>query len=120
MKIKNHFLLFGPIFCVFTGLTFSCTQTSLEEKNETPVQKFNMTTDIPPSITTPDVIETSLGTMRFFDGFPDEATVQKVYDNLDLQRGVQVFLTCIPPASAYAFRTGIRSFGPDNQTVLIS
>jgi hypothetical protein len=81
---------------------------------------YKMTTDIPASITTPDVVETSLGTLRFFDGFPDEATVQEVYDNLDLQRGTQVFLTCIPPASANAFRTGIRTFGPDNQTVLIS
>jgi len=82
--------------------------------------RYKMTTDIPSSITTPDVVETSLGTLRFFDGFPDEATVQKVYDNLDFQRGVQVFLTCVPPASANAFRTGIRTFGPDNQTVLIS
>lgn len=81
---------------------------------------YKMTTDIPASITTPNEVETSLGTLRFFDGFPDEATVQKVYDNLDLQRGVQVFLTCMPAASANAFRTGIRTFGPDNQTVLIS
>lgn len=82
--------------------------------------KYKMTTGIPASITTPDVVETSLGTLRFFDGFPDDATVQKVYDNLDLQRGMQVFLTCIPPASANAFRRGIRGFGPDNQTLLIS
>jgi hypothetical protein len=81
---------------------------------------YKMTTDIPASITTPDVVETSLGTLRFFDGFPDAATVQKVYDNLDFQRGVQTFLTAMPAASAYAFRTGIRTFGPDNQTVLIS
>ena len=79
-----------------------------------------MTTDIPASITTPDVVETSLGTLKFFDGFPDPATVQKVYDNLDFQRGVQVFLTCIPPASSLAFRTGLRTFGPDNQTVLVT
>ena len=81
---------------------------------------YKMTTDIPASITTPDVVETSLGTLRFFDGFPDEATVQKVYDNLDFQRGVQVFLTALPAASALAFRTGFRTFGPDNQTVLIT
>jgi hypothetical protein len=81
---------------------------------------YKMTTDIPASITTPDEVKTSLGTLRFFDGLPDDATVQKVYDNLDLQRGVQVFLTSMPAASAYAFRTGIRTFGPDNQTLLIS
>ena len=81
---------------------------------------YKMTTDIPASITTPDVVETSLGTLRFFDGFPDEATVQKVYDNLDFQRGVQAFLTALPAASMYATREGYRTFGPDNQTILIT
>jgi hypothetical protein len=79
-----------------------------------------MTTDIPASITTPDVVETSLGTMRFFDGFPDSVTVQKVYDNLDFQRAVQAFLNVLPAAQMHGMRTGIRLFGPDNQTVLIS
>lgn len=82
--------------------------------------KYKMTTAIPPSITTPDSVETSLGTLRFFDGFPDDETVRKVYDNLDFQRGVQVFLNAIPAAGMYATRAGYRSFGPDNQTVLIS
>ena len=84
------------------------------------VARPKMATDIPASITTPDVVETRIGTLRFFDGLPDKATVQTVYDNLDFQRGVQAFLTAIPAASAYAMRTGIRTFGPDNQTVLIS
>ncbi len=82
--------------------------------------KPKMATDIPASITTPDSVETRLGTLKFFDGFPDAATMQKVYDNLDFQRGVQVFLTALPAASAYAFRTGLRTYGPDNQTLLIS
>jgi hypothetical protein len=82
--------------------------------------KPKMATDIPASITTPDRVETRLGTLRFFDGFPDEATVQTVYHNLDFQRGVQAFLTTLPAAELYALRTGVRSFGPDNRTVLIT
>jgi hypothetical protein len=82
--------------------------------------KYKMTTDIPASITTPDSVETRLGTLRFFDGLPDEATVQTVYDNLDFQRGVQAFLTALPAASSHAFRTGVRALGPDNQTVIIA
>jgi hypothetical protein len=78
-----------------------------------------MTTDIPPQITTPDAVETRLGTLRFFDGFPDDATVETIYDNLDFQRGVQAFLTAMPGASVYALREGFRSQGADNQTVLI-
>lgn len=79
-----------------------------------------MATEIPASITTPDRVETRLGALKFFDGFPDDATVQTVYDNLDFQRGVQAFLTAIPAAALHAMRTGIRTFGPDNRTVLIA
>ncbi len=81
--------------------------------------KMKMTTDIPPQITTPDSVETRLGTLRFFDGFPDDASVAKVYDNLDFSRGVQAFLNAMPGASVYAAREGMRSQGADNQTVLI-
>src|SRR5215467_6460657 len=66
--------------------------------------KLKMTTDIPPEITTPDSVETRLGTLKFFDGFPDDATVEKVYDNLDFQRAVQAFLTAMPAASMAAQR----------------
>lgn len=55
-------------------------------------KKYKMSTDIPADITTPDKIETRLGTLNFFDGLPDEATVEKMYDNLDFMRGVEVFL----------------------------
>jgi hypothetical protein len=83
--------------------------------------KMKMTTDIPADITTPDAVETRLGTLKFFDGFPDEATVQKVYDNLDFERGVQAFLTAMPGASVYGLREGFRSAGAtDNHTVLIT
>jgi len=81
--------------------------------------KLKMTTDIPTAITTPDSVETRLGTLRFFDGFPDDATIEKVYDNLDFSRGVQAFLNAMPGASVYALREGMRSQGADNQTVLI-
>jgi hypothetical protein len=82
--------------------------------------KLKMTTDIPPAITTPDSVETRLGTLKFFDGFPHEATVEKVYDNLDFERGMQAYLTAMPGASVYALREGFRSAGAtDNQTVLI-
>jgi hypothetical protein len=76
-------------------------------------------TEIPPAITIPNSVETRLGTLHFKDGFPDDATVQKIYDNLDFQRAVQAFLTAMPAASLSAIRKGIRSFGPDNQTVII-
>lgn len=82
--------------------------------------KMKMTTDIPPSITTPDKVETRIGTLNFFDGFPDKATVEKVYDNLDFQRGVQAYLIALPAVSIEGARKGVTGFGTVNQTVLIT
>ena len=82
--------------------------------------RMKMTTEIPKSITTPERVETRLGTLKFFDGFPDDATTQKVYDNLDFMRGVEAFLNTVPGASAEGLRTGWASQGADNnQTVII-
>jgi hypothetical protein len=89
----------------------------LTAQAQTP-SKLKMTTDIPTQITTPDSVETRLGTLKFFDGFPDDATVEKVYDNLDFSRAVQAFFNAMPAASLYGMREGFRSQGADNQTVL--
>ena len=65
-------------------------------------------------------METRIGTLKFFDGFPDKATVEKVYDNLDFQRGVQAYLMALPAVSIEGARKGVTGFGTVNQTVLIS
>nr|WP_272211126.1 hypothetical protein [Marinicella sp. W31]MDC2877010.1 hypothetical protein [Marinicella sp. W31] len=75
--------------------------------------KFQMTTEIPESITTPDKVETSIGNLEFFDGVPSEQTVQTLYDNLDSMRGVQTFLAGYPAASAYALYDGPKAIGAD-------
>jgi hypothetical protein len=80
---------------------------------------MKMTTKIPSDITTPDAVETRLGTLRFFDGFPDDATVEKVMDNLDLSRGVQAFLSGMPGASLAGMRSGFRKLGVGNGTILL-
>jgi hypothetical protein len=72
---------------------------------------------IPPSILTPDRVETRLGTLEFFDGYPKAETVEAVYDNLDFQRGVRAFLDSLPIASLYAMREGLREVGAVNGTV---
>ena len=81
--------------------------------------KPKMATKIPPEITTPDHVKTRLGTLNFFDGVPDKATCEKVYDNLDFMRGVEVFLNTMAAASTHANFVGLRSVGCDNHTVLI-
>ncbi len=81
--------------------------------------KMKMTTTVPPGIEMPDKVETRLGTLKFFDGFPDKATVDKLYDNLDFQRAVQAYLLGLAPVNQVANRKGILEVGPVNTTVPI-
>ena len=82
---------------------------SASSENATP--GFN--TLIPESILTPDSVETSIGTLNFFDGLPDEETVNKVYDNLDRIRATEAFLDMVPLASIEGLRRGMESVGVD-------
>ena len=66
---------------------------------------------IPSSILTAEVVDTSIGTLEFFDGLPDQATVETVYDNLDRIRGTEVFLNFIPAASLEGMRIGMKDQG---------
>jgi len=73
--------------------------------------KMKMSTKIPAGIASPDKVETRLGTLKFFDGFPDDATVTKLYDNLDFQRAVQAYLLGLAPVSQFANRKGSSRWG---------
>ena len=97
----------NTISLLLTTLFFSIV--TLSAYAEPP--KMKMTTEIPPQITTPDKVETRLGTLEFFDGFPTDATAEKVFDNLDFLRGVEVFLNGCPGASMVALREGLRHMG---------
>jgi len=73
--------------------------------------QMRMTTDTPPSIIVPDKIESRMGRLEFFDGFPTARTVKRAYDFLDFQRGVDVFLDEMRAASMVALRDGHRQLG---------
>jgi hypothetical protein len=84
-----------------------------------PPKTYKMTTPVPPNIPIPDKVETRFGTLNFFDGFPDQASTAKLYDNLDFQRAVQAYLLGLPPVSQWANRKGMLQWGPANSTVPI-
>ena len=63
------------------------------------------------SISTPNQVRTSIGTLEFLDGAPYPRTAAKVYDYLDTMRGVDVFLKGIPGASVQGLMKGARSQG---------
>ena len=55
---------------------------------------------------------TRFGTLNFFDGVPDPASTEKIYDNLDFQRAVQAYLLGLPVVNQMANRADILSSGP--------
>ena len=112
-------LAVAELIGVLALATLSCTQA---QKTEAPgdakrsTQQAAQTTPgynnkIPEQIMTPDAVETRIGTLKFFDGFPTKETSQKVYDNLDFLRGVEVFLSFIPATNLEGMRRGMVEIG---------
>jgi hypothetical protein len=81
--------------------------------------QYEYSTPMPPGVAAPETVETRLGTLRFDSGMPDQATTDKLYDNLDFQRAVQAYLLGLPPVNQLSNRTAILSMGPVNTTVPI-
>jgi hypothetical protein len=75
-------------------------------------------TPIPPGIEVPAEVQTRLGTLRFFDGFPDDATTQVLFDNLDFQRAVQAYLLGLAPVDMAVMRKALLAWGPVNSTMV--
>ena len=73
----------------------------------------------PPGVAIPDQVDTRLGTLRFFGGFPDAATADTLFDNLDFERAVQAYLLALPVVSQAANRDASLTAGPANATVPI-
>jgi hypothetical protein len=73
------------------------------------------------SISTPDRVESRLGTLEFRDGAPTQATAELLYDHLDFTHGIEAFINSFPGASLTAMREGFLSAGiEDNSVVLFS
>ena len=73
------------------------------------------------SISTPDKLETRLGTLALVDGVPSGETVEMVYDHLDFMHALNVFLNGYAGASTCAMRKGFQEAGAaDNEIILFS
>ena len=76
---------------------------------------------IPPSILTPDVVETGLGQLTYKDGAPTPETAKKVQEFLTFTNGLNVYNNSFRGASAYAIQQGFQSIGAqDNDVVIFS
>ena len=95
------------------ALFFAACQQNTAVKEKENVQTYEMTTEIPTGILTPNKVETSIGTLEFFDGVPSKETSENVYDYLDRMRGVDAFMKGIPGASVRGLIVGLEEAGVD-------
>ena len=65
----------------------------------TPAQ---VSTSIPPAITTPNKVESRIGPLFFKDGMPSKETVAKIYDNLDFTHAFEAFVNTMQGVNAEA------------------
>jgi len=70
------------VACSFAIYVLFATTVTAQE----PTPGYN--NKIPESILSPDEVETRIGTLEFFDGIPDEDSAALLFDNLDLNRGI--------------------------------
>jgi hypothetical protein len=76
---------------------------------------------VPPQITTPDAVDSRLGTLEFKDGAPNATTVEKIYDNLDFTHAFEAFVNTMQGVSIHAIRKGLESAGvKDNEVIIFS
>lgn len=114
--VKNKFnKIIQLVSSAFVALTVTTSYSILAFAEITPGYNH----EIPSQLMTPDKVKTSIGTLRFFDGMPSADTVDKLYDNLDLLRGIETFLSGIPAASVESLRRGITGMGADTSNKAI-
>ena len=76
---------------------------------------------IPPSLTTPDSVNSRLGTLEFKDGAPSKATVDKMYDQIDFTHAYNAFMNSLDGVSIATLRKGMQSVGvKDNEVIVFS
>jgi len=80
---------------------------ALAQRNSKPEYSAN----VPSKIETPDEVRTQAGLLRFKDGVPDKQTVEIVYNQLDLARGIESFMQGVPATSIYSACRGFSDVG---------
>jgi hypothetical protein len=117
MRPQNQLLIYVALIALITVAASPSNGQMLSGAPADPQYKYS--TPMPPGIASRNKVETRLGTLHFMGGCPDQATTDKLYDNLDFQHAVQAYLLGLPPVNQLANRQAIRQVGPDNLTVPI-
>ena len=73
------------------------------------------------STTTPDRVESRIGTLEFTDGMPSQETLDKVYDHLDFTHAFEAFVNALQGVSMHAMHQGWLDAGVmDNEALIFS
>ncbi|MGD8582633.1 MAG: DUF1254 domain-containing protein [Gammaproteobacteria bacterium] len=67
-----------------------------------------------------ETLDSRVGTLSFEAGYPTEATIDSLYDELDFQRAVQAYLWALPMASYGAMADAHKKLGADTHTVIVA
>jgi hypothetical protein len=108
MRPLWQFLFYGTLATTIAITPFT---SEAQTVSSSPAAPAKYSPNVPAKITTPDTVETRIGTLRFRDGTPDSATVQLAYDQLDFGRGVDAFLTGMSATSVHALCRGFEEAG---------
>jgi hypothetical protein len=74
---------------------------------------------IPAPITTPDKVETRIGTLDFKDGAPSKETLARVYDNADFTHAYEAFVNTMQGVSLVAAHKGFLDVGVKDNEILV-
>ena len=86
-----------------------------------PASAEEAATAVPPSLITPDRMDTRIGPLEFKDGAPSPATADKLYDNLDFTHAYDAFVNTFQGVNAGAIREGFLGIGvKDNELLVFS
>jgi hypothetical protein len=101
-----------PIHAKLTALAISLAATGY-------IAAAGQAADIPPSLVTPDKVESLLGALDFKDGVPSKATAEKLYDNLDFTYAYRAFMDNMRGVSIASLRRGMMSIGMKDNEVIV-
>jgi hypothetical protein len=74
---------------------------------------------ISPAISTPDKVETRIGTLDFKDGMPSKDTIAKIYDHRDFTHAFSAFANTLQGVSIRALHKGLLGAGVKDNEVLV-
>ena len=131
-----------PVVLLLMTLTFSCNQETSKEAVKTSAESNSASSAVSLTKQMPDAetsifdwakketpfdgskfeaaavtMNTNFGELEFPGGYPTEATIQKVYDELDLQKATQLYLSMYPALSMKGMIEGVvRDYGTQSSS----